>query len=372
MSGPGPADAPQSSKNDARRAALEKLLRDRQRKFTSLLVRVLSAEDAGAVHDLREWSRRLQQLIAAGCAKPIAPQARGAVRALRRARRAMGVWRDCDVAIDLLNRKLRRLRNAEERQAYAMIRDLAASKRERGIRRARRKLASRKLLTLAERTEQLLAADSQPASAHPSETLSRSIGEAYEQWRASLARACEGFAPGDIHFLRTRTKRLRYRIEMARDLGDREAETALDLLKSLQEILGAWHDHQQLLRLTAEALADPEFMLTKTKLVATLLRKSHTQQTIRGKHVQSLLAATQQNLEQSVLHRWIAGLRTTVSAPATASGQTGEHATPHQADSPAESDNPESSASCASLPADAPADAAAVHHFVGAMSEPVR
>ncbi len=371
MSGPGPADALHSPKNDESRAALAKLLRDRQRKFTSLLTKVLSAEDADAVHDLRVWSRRLQQVIAAGCAKPFPPQARSAVRALRRARRAMGVWRDCDVVIDLLNRKLRRLRNAEEKQAYAMIRDLAASKRERGIRRARRKLTSRRLLTLAERTGHLLAGDSQPASAQPAQTLSRSVAEAYEQWRAALARACEGFAPGDIHFLRTRTKRLRYRIEMARDLGERDAESALDFLKSLQDILGVWHDHQQLLRLTAEAFADPELMLSRAKLVATLLRKSDTQQTIRGKHVQSLLAATQQNLEQSVLHRWVAGLRTTVSAAATASAPTGEHATP-QADSPAEVDNSGSSASSASLPADAPADSAPAHHFVRAMSESAR
>jgi len=360
-----------SKENGENRATLEKLLRDRQRKFTSFLMKVLSAENVDAVHDFRVWSRRLQQVIAAGSSKPAAPEARSTIRALRRARRAMGVWRDCDVVLDLVNRKMRRLREVDEKNAYAMIRDLAMHKRERGIRRARRRIASRKLLTLADRTERLLAERLQADSLPPADTISRSICDAYEQWREALARACERFDPADIHCFRTRTKRLRYRIEMARDLGDLEAENALGFLKSLQDTLGAWHDYQQFLRLTAEALADPEFMLRKAKLVASLLRKSDTQRSARSERIQNLLASTQQSIETSMIEGWIAGLRTRVFAPAIASGQAIDRATP-QAESPTQSDNPGSSANSASLVADATADSAPVDDFVRAMNEAAR
>ena len=44
---------------------LESLLRDRLRKFMSLLLKVLAEDADDAVHDLRVWSRRLQQVVAA-------------------------------------------------------------------------------------------------------------------------------------------------------------------------------------------------------------------------------------------------------------------------------------------------------------------
>ena len=77
------------------------------------------------------------------------------VRALRRARRSLGAWRDCDVLTVLLERKVRRIRNAAEKRAWEMTRDFAMRRRERQMHRARRKLASRKLLTLAPRAKKL-------------------------------------------------------------------------------------------------------------------------------------------------------------------------------------------------------------------------
>jgi CHAD domain-containing protein len=285
---------------------LERLLHDRLRKFMSLLPKVLAEDSVVAVHDLRVWSRRLQQVVSTLSANPLPSESRTMVRALQRARRALGGWRDCDVLIDLLERKARRVRNPEEIKAYAMIRDLALSKRDRGIRRARRKLANRKLFTLGLRAEKFLDELAHGESRDAAEVMASSAAEGYAEWRRTLARACESFDPAEIHAFRIRTKRLRYRIELVRDLGERDAEPALDFLKSLQDVLGAWHDHVELLRLTAEALADSELLLKHPGLVAVLLRKSDREQVVQSKRVRRLLANTNECAQGSALDRWIA------------------------------------------------------------------
>jgi CHAD domain-containing protein len=298
---------PEASAADGRnRTALERLLHDRLRKFMSLLPKVLAEDSVEAVHDLRVWSRRLQQVVSTLSTDPLTSETRTMVRALRRARRVLGGWRDCDVLIDLLERKARRVRNPEEKKAYAMIRDLALSKRDRGIRRARRKLANRKLFTLGHRAEKFLEELARGEGHDAAEVMASSAAQGYAEWRRALSRACESFDPLEVHAFRIRTKQLRYRIELVRDLGERDAESALDFLKSLQDVLGAWHDQVELLRLTAEALADSELLLKHARLVALLLRKSDREQGVQSKRVRRLLANTNECAQDSALDHWIA------------------------------------------------------------------
>jgi CHAD domain-containing protein len=298
---------PEASATDGRnRAALERLLHDRLRKFMSLLPKVLAEDSVEAVHDLRVWSRRLQQVVSTLSTDPLTSETPTIVRALRRARRALGGWRDCDVLIDLLERKARRVRNPEEKKAYAMIRDLALSKRDRGIRRARRKLANRKLFTLGHRAEKFLEELAGGEGHDAAAVMASSAAQGYAEWRRALSRACESFDPLEVHAFRIRTKQLRYRIELVRDLGESDAEPALNFLKSLQDVLGAWHDQIELLRLTAEALADSELLLKHARLVALLLRKSDREQGVQSQRVQRLLANTNKCAQDSALHHWIA------------------------------------------------------------------
>jgi len=297
---------------DEARAALEKLFRDRLHKFTALLPKVLAEDGVEAVHDLRVWSRRLQQVVTTLSSAPYPAEARTIIRALRRARRALGGWRDCDVMIELLERKERRVRDPEEKKACAMIRDLAQSKRDHEIRRARRRLSSRKLFTLAHRAHKYLrdlphgdgAAGQRPPDA--AAVIAASAAAGYRDWRAALARACDGFDPLAIHAFRIATKRLRYRIELARDLGARDAAHALDFLRSMQDVLGAWHDQIALLQLTAQALADSQFLLSHARLVATVLRKADSERSAQNARVRRLLAETAAHVEGSALDHWIA------------------------------------------------------------------
>src|SRR4029077_4864841 len=135
------------------------------------------------------------------------------------------------------------------------------------------------------------------------------------EWRRALSRACESFDPLEVHAFRIRTKQLRYRIELARDLGERDAGPALDFLKSVQDVLGSWHDHVELLRLTAEALADSEFLLKHARLVALLLRKSDREQVVQTKRVRQLLASTNESAQGSALDHWMARYCRQTQAP---------------------------------------------------------
>ncbi len=303
------------------RKQLERLMRDRLRKFMALLPEVLADDGADAVHDLRVWSRRLQQVVVALSPEPMPEEARAMVRALRRARRALGVWRDCDVLLDLLERKLRRVRNPGERHAWEKVRDFALKRREREMRRARRKLARRKLLTLAHCARRLAeaawSARDGAGAPDPMAMLTAAAGGGYAQWRQALARARQTLAAADIHAFRIESKRLRYRIELARDLGDEQAEPALAALRALQDGLGRWHDHGELARLAAEALADPAFLLEQPRVAGAVLRKLAREHTIDAERVRRVLDETDVALDASALNDWI-GRRCALVAAAPA------------------------------------------------------
>jgi CHAD domain-containing protein len=104
---------------------------------------------------------------------------------------------------------------------------------------------------------------------------------------------------------RIQTKRLRYRIELAADLGDGEAQAALASLKVLQDELGRWHDQTEVARLAAEALADPEFLIQHPRSAATILRKMDRDHTLQIERIRQLLATTHQAVEHSALHAWM-------------------------------------------------------------------
>lgn len=289
---------------------LDRLLRNRLRKCVALLPTILSEDDSDAVHDLRVWCRRSQQVIVTLFPEPRPPEARAIIRALRRARRSLGEWRDCDVLIALLERKARRIRRPDEKQAWEMVRDLARTKRQRQMRRARRKLATRKLLTLVQRGQGLIERQVAPNGGRdqdPLATFVSSVGAAHAKWREGLARAYTSLSTVDLHAFRIQTKRLRYRTELARDLGSSTAQEALASLKVIQDELGRWHDSTELAMLAAAALADPEFLTQHPRTAAAVLRKIDRNSTLQIERVRRLLASTKEGVELSAIEKWMRG-----------------------------------------------------------------
>jgi len=286
-------------------------MRERMRKCIALLPRVLSEDDPDAVHDLRVCSRRLQQVRVTLFPNPLPPEARALVKTLRRTRRSLGEWRDSDVAIAMLRRKLRGLRSPAQKEAWMMVLESARAALEKHASRARRKIANRKMFTLAHRGHQLIrqrAHADAPRDSDPFAVLGESVGVAYQDWRKSLAKAASSVDPADIHAFRIQTKRLRYRIELMRDLGSETARTALGSLKTLQDELGRWHDSLAFTRITAEAIANPDFLVQHPTTAAAMLRRLDRDNARNLERVRKLLAAMQAEADASAFHAAIAEL----------------------------------------------------------------
>jgi CHAD domain-containing protein len=291
----------------------EELLRERVRRFMKLLPEVLSGERVEAVHDLRVWSRRLQQVLVTMFPREQENRAGSLIRSLRRARRGLSGWRDCDVLIALVDRRLRKLKNPDEQQAWRVVHSYLAERREKEINRARQRLARRKLFTLAQSTEQLLKQRGPDTAANAVVTyadfiarVSELIKAAYANWQAALTRAAESASPADTHNFRIKTKQLRYRMELARDLGDKELLLPLNWLKSLQDSLGQWHDRAELARIATVAIADPEFLLNGPRPASLLLKRLARELSSEGAKMKSLLTTVQHSGELSQLQAWIA------------------------------------------------------------------
>src|SRR5208337_1018095 len=142
--------------------------------------------------------------------------------------------------------------------------------------RARGRIANRRLFTLAQRGRQPIEQRSVangPRNMDPSAVLASSVSAAYAQWQEARSRARSNFTPSQIHAFRIQTKRLRYRIELLRDIGSATAPAALVSLKTLQDELGHWHDNLELGTITARALSNPQVLVQYPRSAAAMLRR---------------------------------------------------------------------------------------------------
>jgi CHAD domain-containing protein len=290
----------------------EGLANERAGQFTKLLPQVLNSENPEAVHDVRVCSRRLQQVLVAMFPEQES-RATTVIRAIRKARRGLSGWRDCDVVMALLDKRLRRLRDATEQQAWRVVRDYLARRREKEIRRARRRLAKRKLFTLAQKTKDVMkwrqlnsATNVNGADVPPYAIMAGFVKTASSNWLAALTAAAESGNPANAHRFRIKTKELRYCIELAQHLGDEEVPVPLNWLKSLQDRLGQLHDRTQLARIAMEAFSEADLLLTAPRSVSLLLKRLARELLCEATQLKLLLAEVKQSDELSRLETWTA------------------------------------------------------------------
>jgi CHAD domain-containing protein len=254
------------------RNTLARLAEKRLQRFLSLVPKVMGGDGPEAVHDVRVWSRRLQQSLAALFPKPRRGKVRRLRRTLQRVRRSLGEWRDCDVVLELLAREQRRSRSRAKKQAWQLVSDYLREKRGHELLLAQKKLLKYELPGLAGRAQQLLGCPAVEGDAVPLiSSLHERIESAWAQWHSALAQSVKTRQAGDIHAFRIATKRLRYRTELARDLGDERTRPLLSFLKKLQEALGVWHDRQTLHQAIAETMARPQFLLRQPDVARVLV-----------------------------------------------------------------------------------------------------
>jgi CHAD domain-containing protein len=225
-------------------------------------------------------------------------------RTLRRSRRALGEWRNYDVVLERLARKRRQTRSAEKQRAWALVIDSVRQHRQHEMRRARRRLVRLDLFDLNDEVEALLDAHSgiSGGGATPREI----VAAARASWQTALSRAFEERRPENVHAFRIETKRLRYRIELVRDLGVQDTAEPLKWLASLQEALGGWHDRLELGRCIAQAVAASETLYDQPRLSMILLAELEKEQKLAAAEVDALMREVSKSPRRKQFDAWAA------------------------------------------------------------------
>lgn len=236
-----------------RTAPAEHLIRQRLRAVT----RALPAAERGhaeSLHKARVATRRLREalpLVASG------GRGRKLGRAVRRLTRALGPVRELDVALMTLDELERETSPIDvPRRGIATLRSVIA--RERGLlhKDMCRQIADVNLekvearaLAAAKKTRTKRVG---PQSGDPKRL---AAAQARARWRAAALRgaidnASSIYLPDRLHDVRIAIKKLRYAMEVTRELSRSRAEARLRTLEQAQDLLGRMHDLEVLIART--------------------------------------------------------------------------------------------------------------------------
>ena len=281
---------------------------DRAGQFAGLLSRVLTGEDPEAVHDLRVWSRRMQQILDALYSDIRPRRIRSLRRRLRRIRRRLGGWRDCDIALEFVRRKRRSTRSGPKRHAWELVAEQSTNKRTDEILRARRWLLRGAVARVPAELQEALKEARRGAWEQKLPIGIRERGaEAAERWRSALQVATTSSDLASVHAFRVATKRLRYRLELDRESGRPPLKGVLSWLRQLQASLGQWHDRQTFYRLTAVVLARAEILLEEPEAVRIVLGDLEKERGRDAPALAEVFSLANAKAPLSALEAWTAG-----------------------------------------------------------------
>jgi CHAD domain-containing protein len=206
--------------------------------------------DAGAVHQARVATRRLREtipLVARGATR------RKLERTVRSLTRALGPVRELDVAAQML----RELAASPDIPPTAVACLHQAIEDERGrlhgdlVRMVEKtnlvKLARKAVAAAREAAERAVARSRDPR--HVAAARQRAARRA-EALRAAIDNAAAIYLPDRLHDVRIALKKLRYSMEIARELSRSRATARILALKRAQDLLGRMHDLEVLIART--------------------------------------------------------------------------------------------------------------------------
>ena len=235
------------------RPALLILLKQR---LTALLDAMPAAQagDMRSVHQARVATRRLREALPV-LRTSLNDHALGrAERQVRKMTRALGPVRELDVALAHLDelaahnlvsaRALSRLRQTIARERFARRRELLDAITPGKMERLRQRLG---------RAGE--AGDEAPPAAALDEAHAQVVRRA-ERLAAAVEHAGGLYLPDRLHAVRIAAKKLRYALEIERELRKSKSTSRVTQLKRLQDLLGRMHDHEILIDRTRQVQAD--------------------------------------------------------------------------------------------------------------------
>ena len=257
---------------EAGAAAQKKLLeltRKRLERFVTLAPKFLVADDPDTIHDLRVWSRRLQQTIRAMVSQTRGQGSRKAIKMLRRVRQALGSLRNLDVNVQLVQSRLQKAPSPLLREAWEALENHLQADRGALLASARQEVAKHDLVSFIDRAQKLMSHTD--ADANPTTKLEAAVIASLADWDNVCNQANKIRSVENLHDLRIATKRLRYRAELLADIGASSLRPMVKDLKEIQSALGDWHDRSVLLQSIAELIGQPKFLARQPGMGGALL-----------------------------------------------------------------------------------------------------
>lgn len=240
-----------------------------KRRVRALEVPLASALDGDprALHRARVASRRIREVLP--LLSTIRPKSRKRVRQLTH---WLGRVREMDVALGLLadpdlGDGTSRATLGEARQHLQITRDKRREKLLRRLGKIEREKLDRTLRKLGRSIE------SEDANAWR-RTLAARLARRVNALRRAVDRSGAIYVPERLHAVRIAAKKLRYALEIAAELGVRDAATSAAVVRRTQVTLGDLLDRHVLARHVLEAASQPEADETGLAALASSLEAS--------------------------------------------------------------------------------------------------
>lgn len=215
----------------------------RQRLIT-LLTAMPAAQsgDETSVHQARVASRRLRGALPMLGASADADALDRVDRRVRRITRALGPVRELDVALSLLAEL--EGRGSASATAIGRVRDAVTAERSKRRRDMLDEITPSRLDKLRRRLVDVATPEAHRGGA-PADAVAEAIaqsGKRARRLRAAIERAGGIYLAERLHRVRIEAKKLRYALEIQRDLKHLRSRVHLTRLKTQQDLLGRMHD----------------------------------------------------------------------------------------------------------------------------------
>jgi CHAD domain-containing protein len=213
-----------------------------------------SAGDEVSVHEARVASRRLREALPVLGKRADAQAVDRAGRRVRRITRALGPVRELDVTLSLLAEL--EGKQAAPQRAIARVRSAVIEERLKRRRDMLEEMTPARLEKLRKRLVQVAAPEAR------TEPTRSALAEATEQaatrarsLKAAIDRAGGLYLADRLHRVRIEAKKLRYALEIQKELSRSRSMARLNLLKHQQDLLGRVHDLEILIERAREVQA---------------------------------------------------------------------------------------------------------------------
>ena len=213
------------------------------------LLRAMPASQAGdvtSVHQARVASRRLRSALPVLGVRADADALDGARRRVRRITRALGPVRELDVALGLLTEF--EAKKAVSAKSTGLVRQAVTAERNARRHEMLREITPARLDKLRKRLVEMAAPGKHrlvlPSGAEEAAKQSavRAVG-----LRTAIELAGGLYLPDRLHRVRIAAKKLRYALEIQRELTGSRSTSRLNRLKVQQDLLGRMHDLEMLI-----------------------------------------------------------------------------------------------------------------------------